>query len=73
MVETARETGGTIPFRPRFAPTPVEAAKSMRALARSIVLVGIMGSGKDLAGRRLAERLGLPFVDADAEIEAAQC
>jgi len=38
---------------------------------RSIVLVGLMGSGKTSTGRRLAQRLGLPFVDADAEIEAA--
>ena len=38
---------------------------------RSIVLVGMMGCGKTSAGRRLAERLGLPFVDADHEIEAA--
>jgi len=39
--------------------------------SRSIVLVGFMGSGKTSTGRRLAQRLGLPFVDADAEIEAA--
>lgn len=38
---------------------------------RSIVMVGIMGAGKSAVGRRLAERLGLPFVDADTEIEAA--
>ncbi len=38
---------------------------------RSIVLVGIMGSGKTSVGKRLAVRLGLDFVDADAEIEAA--
>lgn len=38
---------------------------------RSIVLVGLMGAGKTCIGRRLAERLGLPFVDADTEIEAA--
>lgn len=38
---------------------------------RSIVLVGLMGSGKTSTGRRLAQRLGLDFVDADAEIEAA--
>jgi len=38
---------------------------------RSIVLVGLMGAGKSCIGRRLAPRLCLPFVDADAEIEAA--
>src|SRR5712691_1988715 len=38
---------------------------------RSIVLVGIMGSGKSSIGRRVALRLGIPFVDADAEIEKA--
>jgi shikimate kinase len=38
---------------------------------RSIALVGLMGAGKSTVGRRLARRLGLPFADADAEIEAA--
>lgn len=38
---------------------------------RSIVLVGLMGSGKTAIGRRLAQRLGLEFVDSDAEIEWA--
>lgn len=41
------------------------------ALARSIVLVGLMGAGKSCIGRRLAQRLGVAFVDADAEIELA--
>ena len=39
--------------------------------ARAIVLVGLMGAGKSTVGRRLAARLGLPFRDADHEIEAA--
>jgi shikimate kinase len=38
---------------------------------RSIVLVGLMGAGKSTVGRRLAQKLGLPFRDADNEIEAA--
>ncbi|WP_405041371.1 shikimate kinase [Parvibaculum sp.] len=38
---------------------------------RSIVLVGLMGAGKTTVGRRLAQKLGLPFVDTDAEIERA--
>ncbi|HUC47891.1 MAG TPA: shikimate kinase [Xanthobacteraceae bacterium] len=38
---------------------------------RSIVMVGMMGVGKSSIGRRLAARLGVPFVDADAEIEKA--
>jgi shikimate kinase len=37
--------------------------------ARSVVLIGMMGSGKSTVGRRLASRLRLPFVDADHEIE----
>ena len=44
----------------------------VRALgSRSVVLVGMMGAGKSSVGRRLAARLGLPFVDADNEIEDA--
>jgi len=38
---------------------------------RSIVLVGMMGSGKSTIGRRLAAAVDLPFSDADAEIEKA--
>ncbi|GGF75521.1 shikimate kinase [Azorhizobium oxalatiphilum] len=38
---------------------------------RCIVLVGMPGAGKSSVGRRLAKRLGLPFMDADEEIERA--
>jgi len=50
-----------------------EAVRSIRARlgTRSIVLVGMPGSGKSAVGRRLAARLELPFVDADEEIERA--
>jgi shikimate kinase/3-dehydroquinate synthase len=50
---------------------PLDRDRLVAALGgRSIVLVGMMGAGKTSVGRRLAARLGLPFVDADAEIEA---
>jgi len=39
--------------------------------ARSIVLVGMMGAGKSSIGRKLAQTLAIPFVDADSEIETA--
>ena len=38
---------------------------------RSLVLIGMMGAGKSSIGRKLAQRLNLPFVDADTEIERA--
>jgi shikimate kinase len=42
-----------------------------KRLDRPVVLVGLMGVGKSTVGRRLAKRLGLPFVDSDAAIEDA--
>jgi len=51
--------------------TPADAALIAALGARSIVLVGMMGSGKSSIGRRLAARLGIAFVDADSEIEQA--
>lgn len=38
--------------------------------ARSIALAGFMGAGKSTVGQIVAERLGWPFVDTDALIEA---
>jgi len=46
-------------------------ASSPLLLPRTVALVGLMGAGKSAIGKRLAIRLGLPFVDADDEIERA--
>ncbi len=45
--------------------------EAMKAARRHIVVMGVAGSGKSLIGSMLAERLGLPFVDADALHEQA--
>lgn len=45
--------------------------RSNPAPTRTIALVGLMGVGKSSVGRRLANRLKLPFADGDVEIEAA--
>lgn len=52
---------------------PPQADEALRARlgGRAIALVGMPGSGKSSIGRRLAPRLGLAFVDADAQIEEA--
>ncbi len=52
-------------------PLPLGSVQLRLAAARPITLVGLMGAGKTTVGRRLAARLRLPFVDADAEIEIA--
>lgn len=45
--------------------------KLTERLDRPIVLVGLMGAGKSTVGKRLARRLGLPFIDSDSAIEDA--
>ena len=62
MPETASPAGGD---------TSQEAEIAASLGTRSVVLVGMMGAGKSTIGRRLSARLRLPFLDADAEIEAA--
>ncbi len=54
----------------RISPRLIQAARTGLS-GRPVVLVGLMGAGKTTVGRRLAQRLQLPFVDADAEIELA--
>ena len=41
------------------------------ALKKTVALVGMMGAGKTAVGKALAVRLGVPFLDSDAEIEKA--
>ena len=55
------------------APDPARLAALAARLDRPIVLVGMMGVGKSTVGRKLAQLLGLPFVDADdAIVDAAK-
>jgi shikimate kinase len=61
--------GADLPHRMGVAPHDASLAAALGR--RSIVLVGMMGAGKSSIGRRLAARLGVPFSDADTEIEEA--
>ncbi len=40
-------------------------------LKKTVALVGMMGAGKTAVGRAVAAKLQVPFLDSDAEIEAA--
>jgi len=57
--------------RPGVAKQARKASVEGPTLRRPIVLIGLMGAGKSSVGQRLAERLGVPFADSDAEIERA--
>ena len=46
----------------------LDPARLKQALDRPVTLVGMMGSGKTIIGRKLAQELGLPFIDSDARI-----
>jgi shikimate kinase len=74
---TAAETYGYAEIRTLSRHSQVKATQTPEAAVvaalgrRSLVLVGMMGAGKSSVGRRLAQRLGISFVDADTEIEVA--
>ena len=59
--------------KPRKRQSKKERAATVRKAldTRNVVLIGLMGAGKTAIGRRLANRLDLPFTDADTEIECA--
>ncbi|MDC0115899.1 shikimate kinase [Octadecabacter sp.] len=52
-------------------PTIATDRQQTYALRRTVVLVGMMGSGKTAIGRAVSQTLDVPYVDSDAEIEAA--
>lgn len=54
-----------------MATSAVKMHSAPQVLSRSVVLVGLMGSGKSSVGERLASLLAVPFYDSDAEIVAA--
>jgi shikimate kinase/3-dehydroquinate synthase len=66
----SRNSALDLPVEDHPDPVPPEAPPA-GVPARSVVLVGMPGAGKTAIGRRLAARLGLPFRDADTEIESA--
>jgi shikimate kinase len=68
----SRPAGGTTATLELMADALEEpAVQAPRPVDRTIVMVGLMGAGKTSIGRRLAQRLGLAFIDADHEIETA--
>jgi len=54
-------------------PSTADIRRSSRRfrLKKTVALVGMMGAGKTAVGRSVAAKLGVPFLDSDAEIEAA--
>ena len=51
--------------------SPAEIGALAKRVDRPVALVGMMGVGKSTVGRKLAAMLGVPFIDADEEIEKA--
>lgn len=65
----SRKSDSRVPPRDRAHHGRTRQATRSILLDRSILLTGMMGAGKSAVGRRLAERLGWPFIDTDASIE----
>ena len=51
---------------------PLETRVSRLLAGRTLVMIGMMGAGKSSIGRRLANRLGMAFVDADSRDRAGR-
>lgn len=51
------------------ARTPLAEQARLAIGRRNLVFVGLMGAGKSVIGRMVAQQLSLPFIDTDAEIE----
>lgn len=69
MIEPSHSPPGSDPTGPPVPGSPPD--PSPPRLARSLVLVGLMGAGKTSVGKRLASLLGVPFADSDHEIVEA--
>lgn len=69
-MELGPTSPGTFPAA-TTALSAAEIARIVRRIDRPVVLVGMMGVGKSTVGRKLAQLLGVPFTDADEEIERA--
>lgn len=64
LLDSLPESAGLPPACPR-----VGAATILSLFMRNIVFIGLMGAGKTTVGKKLARRLGVPFLDTDHEIE----
>lgn len=58
-------------FGRKIGPTPQKFGQLDMKLKKTVVMVGMMGAGKTAVGRALAAKIGVPFLDSDAEIVKA--